>query len=50
MEWLEVGRGRGRKSYISKAKNKAKSDLLAGKQQSIEWALRAARAQDMGSQ
>jgi len=50
LEKSEEGRGRGRKSYISKAKYKAKSDLLAGKQQSIEWALRAARAQDMGSQ
>jgi len=50
LEKLEEGRGRGRKSFISKAKSKAKSDLLAGKQHSIEWALRAARAQDMGSQ
>jgi len=47
VEGHEGGRGRGRKSYISKAKNKAKNDLLAGKQRSIEWALRA-RAQDMG--
>lgn len=50
MEWPEGGSGRGRKSYISKAKNKVKSDLLAGKQQSIEGALRAARALDRGSQ
>jgi len=48
LEGKEGGRGRGRKSFISKAKNKAKNDLLAGKQQSIEWALRAARAQEMG--
>jgi len=50
LEKMEEGRGRGRKSFISKAKAKAKSDLLAGKQLSIDWALRAARAQDMGSQ
>ena len=50
LEKLEEGRGRGRKSFISKAKSKAKSDLLAEKQHSIEWALRAARAQDMGYQ
>jgi len=49
LEGQEGGRGRGRKSFMAKAKNKAKIDLKAGKQQSIEWALRAARAQDMGS-
>jgi len=43
------GRGRGRKSFISKAKNKAKRDMMAGKQQSIERALRASRTQDLGS-
>jgi len=48
LEGQEGGRGRGRKSFITKAKFKAKNDILAGKQQSIEWALRA-RAQDMGS-
>jgi hypothetical protein len=33
--------GRGRKSLISKAQKKSKIDLLAGKQVSIERALRA---------
>jgi len=50
LEKVKEGGGRGRKSFLSKAKSKARSDMLAGKQQSIEGALRAARAQDMGSQ
>jgi hypothetical protein len=41
--------GRGRKSLISKAQTKAKCDLLARKQQSIERALRARRTQGKGS-
>jgi len=48
MDSQEIGSGRGRKSFISKAKNKARSDMLAGKQLSIERALRA-RAQELGS-
>jgi hypothetical protein len=36
--------GRGRKSYLSKAHKKAKIELLAGKQISIERVLRARRA------
>jgi hypothetical protein len=35
--------GRGRKSMFSKAQSKARIDLLDGKQQSIERALRAPR-------
>jgi len=49
LEQPEEGRGRGRKSLISKAKNIAKKDILAGKQQSIERALRATRTLDLGS-
>jgi hypothetical protein len=40
--------GRGRKSLISKAQSKARFDLLAGKQQSIERELRAVRPQGKG--
>jgi hypothetical protein len=40
--------GRGRKSLISKAQKKAKIDLLAGKQVSIERALRARRTLGKG--
>jgi len=49
LEKVKEGGGRGRKSFLSKARSKARSEVLAGKQQSIEGALRA-RAQDMGSQ
>ena len=38
-------RGRGRKSFIAKAHSRARKDLLEGKQQSIESALRAVHAQ-----
>jgi hypothetical protein len=41
--------GRGRKSMFSKAQSKARIDLLAGKQQSIEWALRASKPLGQGS-
>jgi hypothetical protein len=37
--------GRGRKSMFSKAQSKSRIDLLAGKKQSIERALRASRPQ-----
>ena len=39
------GKGRGRKSFLSKAQDRAKVDLGMGTQSSIEWALRAANAQ-----
>jgi len=39
------GRGRGRKSHLSKAQERAKVDVDLGKQSSIEWALRAEKAQ-----
>jgi len=35
------GKGRGRKSFISKAQLRASLDIAAGRQSSIEWALRA---------
>ena len=41
-------RGRGRKYFLAKAKSKAKNDLLEGKQQYIERALRAVHAQKKG--
>ena len=40
-----VGKGRGRKSLLSKAQERAKVDLGMGTQSSIEWALRAVKAQ-----
>ena len=40
-----AGKGRGRKSYLSKAQDREKVDLGMGTQSSIEWALRAANAQ-----
>ena len=40
-----VGKGRGRKSLLSKAQDRAKVDLGMGTQSSIEWALRAEKAQ-----
>ena len=40
-----VGKGRGRKSFLSKAQDRAKVDLGMGTQSSIEWALRAVKAQ-----
>ena len=39
-----VGRGRGRKSLLSKAQERAKVDLGMGTQSSIEWALRVVKA------
>ena len=39
------GKGRGRKSFLSKAQDRAKVDLGMGTQSSIEWALRAMKAQ-----
>ena len=39
-----VGKGRGRKSLLSKAQDRAKVDLGMGTQSSIEWALRAEKA------
>ena len=39
------GRGRGRKSHLSKAQERATVDVVMGKQSSIEWALRAVKAQ-----
>ena len=44
----QVPKGRGRKSYMVKAQSKEKKDLLEGKQQSIEQALRVVRAQKKG--
>jgi len=49
LEKVKERGGRGRKSFLSKAKSKARAEVLAGNQQSIEGALRA-RAQDMGDQ
>lgn len=43
------GKGRGRKSHLSKAKERAKVDVVMGTQASIEWALRAVQAHDGGS-
>ena len=43
------GKGRGRKSFLSKAQDRAKVDVVMGKQSSIEWALREVKAQDGGS-
>jgi len=43
-----VGVGRGRQSFLSKAQAKAKKDLIDGKQQSIERALRAVQAPKKG--
>ena len=40
-----MGKGRGRKSLLSIAKDRAKVDLGMGKQSLIEWALRAVKAQ-----
>ena len=40
-----VGKGRGRKSFLSKAQDRAKVDVGMGTQSSIEWALRAVKAQ-----
>ena len=40
-----AGKGRGRKSLLSKAQDRAKVDLEMGTQSSIEWALRAVKAQ-----
>jgi len=39
------GRGRGRKSHFSKAQERAKVDVVMGTQSSIEWAIRAVKAQ-----
>ena len=41
-------KGRRRNYFISKAQTKAKKDLLEGKQQSIEWVLRAVRSHKKG--
>lgn len=41
-------KGRGRKYFISKAQSKARFDLLEGKQQTIERALRAVQPQKKG--
>ena len=43
------GKGRGRKSLLSKAQDRAKVDVVMGKQSSIEWALREVKAQEGGS-
>lgn len=43
-----LGQSRERKSFISKAKTKARKDLLEGKQQSIERVLRAVRTPKKG--
>ena len=40
-----MGKGRGRKSLLSIAKDREKVDLGMGKQSSIEWALRAVKSQ-----
>ena len=40
-----VGKGRGRKSFLSKAQYRAKVDVGMGTQSSTEWALRAVKAQ-----
>ena len=40
-----AGKGRGRKSVLSKAQDREKVDLGMGTQSSIEWALRAVKAQ-----
>jgi len=39
------GRGRGRKSLFTKAQERAHADVVLGTQSSIEWALRAVKAQ-----
>jgi len=39
-------KGRGRKSLLSKAQARAKVDILMGTQTSIDWALRAGKAQE----
>jgi len=41
-------KGRGRKSYLQKAQSRARVDLLEGKQQTIEKALRAENAKKRG--
>ena len=40
-----VGKGRGRKSFLSKAQDRAKVDVGMGTQSSIEWEIRAVKAQ-----
>lgn len=45
-----TSRGRGRKSHLSIAQDRAKMDMAFGKQSSIEWALRALKAHNRVTQ
>ena len=44
----QTPRGRGRRSHLEKAQSRVKKDLVEGKQQSIEHALRVVHAQKKG--